>query len=75
MISNLLHEVSLLDNDAQIELVEAVWNGIVKRNAIPPLSVAQEAELDKRLDEHMDKPDEVFSWDVVKAEFIAKTAQ
>jgi putative addiction module component (TIGR02574 family) len=74
MVSNLLHEVSLLDNDAQIELVEAIWNGIVKRNATPALSAAQEAELDKRLDEHLAKPDEVFSWDAVKAELLAKIA-
>jgi putative addiction module component (TIGR02574 family) len=75
MVSNLLHEVSLLDNDAQIDLVEAIWNGIVKRGATPLLSAAQEAELDRRLDEHLARPDEVFSWDVVQAELRARIAQ
>lgn len=75
MVSDLLEQVSLLDTDAQLDLVEAIWNGISSRNAAPPLSAAQEAELDRRLDEHLSNPDDVFSWDQVKAELLAKIKQ
>lgn len=72
MVSDLLQQVSLLDTDAQLDLVEAIWNGIVSRNAAPALSAAQEAELDRRLDEHLASPDEVVSWDEVQTGFFAQ---
>ena len=75
MVSDLLQQVSLLSTDEQLDLVEAVWNGIVSRNAVSPLSANQEAELDRRLDEHLAKPDDVFSWDEVQAALLAKIKQ
>lgn len=33
-----------------------------------------DAELDRRLDEHLANPDDVFSWEQVKAELLAKIA-
>ena len=72
MVSDLLQQVSLLSTDEQLDLVEAVWNGIVSRNAAPPLSAAQEVELDRRLDEHLANPDDIFSWDEVQAALLAK---
>lgn len=71
MESDLLQQVRLLDTDAQLDLVEAIWNGIVSRNATPALSATQEAELDRRLDQHLANPDDVISWDEVQAEFFA----
>ncbi|MBI3229490.1 MAG: addiction module protein [Burkholderiales bacterium] len=71
MVSDLLQQVKLLNTDAQLDLIEAVWNGLVSRNATPPLSAIQEAELDRRLDEHLANPDDVVSWDDVKAELSA----
>ncbi len=38
-------------------------------------SAAQEAELDRRLDEYLANPDDVFTWDTVKAELMAKIGQ
>ena len=75
MVSDLLQQVSLLSTDEQLDLVEAVWNDIVSRNAVSPLSANQEAELDRRLDEHLAKPDDVFSWDEVQAALLAKIKQ
>ncbi len=72
MVSDLLRQASLLDTDAQLDLVEAIWNGIVSRNAVPGLSIEQETELDRRLDEHLAKPDDVFTWAEVQAELLAK---
>ena len=39
-------ELSLAD---QLELVEALWDDIARRDAAPPPSAAQKAELDRRI--------------------------
>jgi putative addiction module component (TIGR02574 family) len=50
----------------QIELVEALWDNIVERNAVPGPTEAQKAELDRRLSEHAAHPDDVVPWSEVK---------
>jgi putative addiction module component (TIGR02574 family) len=75
MNTRLLEEAKVLAIDEQIELVEAIWDGIVSRNAVPPLTEAQGAELDRRLSHHLKNPDDVVSWDEVKTAAIAKIRQ
>ena len=48
------------------ELVEALWDSIVERNAAAPLTEAQKAELDRRLADDEANPDDIISWDEVK---------
>lgn len=72
MYTQLLQQASVLDIDEQIELVEAIWNGIVSRGAVPPLTEAQKIELDRRLADHLENPDDVVSWDEIKASILAK---
>lgn len=72
MNMQLLQQASVLDIDEQIELVEAIWNGIVSRGAVPPLTEAQKIELDRRLADHLENPDDVVSWDEIKASILAK---
>ena len=67
MNTQLLDQAQQLNVDEQIELVEAIWDGIVERNAVPPLTRAQEAELDRRIADHEANPDDVVSWEEVKA--------
>lgn len=67
MNPQLLQQASELDNDEQIELVEAIWDGIVRRGAAPPLTKAQMAELDRRLADDLANPDDVVPWNEVKA--------
>ena len=67
MNTQLLDQAQQLNVDEQIELVEAIWDGIVERNAVPPLTRAQEAELDRRVADHEANPDDVVSWEEVKA--------
>ena len=52
--------------EEQIELVEALWDNIVERNAVPAPTEAQRAELDRRLSEHAAHPDDVDPWSEVK---------
>ena len=75
MNTQLLEQAQVLAVDEQIELVEAIWDGIVSRNAVPPLTEAQETELDRRLTHHLENPDDVVSWNEVKAAALAKIRQ
>jgi len=75
MNTHLLQQASVLDVDEQIELVEAIWNGIVSRGAVPSLTEAQKMELDRRLADHLANPNDVISWSEVKAAALAKIRQ
>lgn len=71
MNTTLFRQASLLDIDEQIELVEAIWNGIVSRHAVPLLTLTQKTELDRRLTDHLDNPEDVQPWHEVKAAMLA----
>ena len=75
MNTQLLQQVSVLDIEEQIELVEAIWNNIVSRSASPSLTDAQKTELDRRLANHLENPNDVVSWSEVKAAALAKIGQ
>ena len=72
MNMQLLQQASVLDIDEQIELVEAIWDGIVSRGAAPSLTETQKTELDRRLADHLANPNDAIAWDDVKAAALAK---
>lgn len=72
MNTQLLQQARVLGIDEQIELVEAIWDGIVSRGAAPALTEAQKIELDRRLADHLAHPDDAIPWSEVKAAAIAK---
>lgn len=63
----------MLEVNEQIDLVEAIWDGIVSRGAAPPLTEAQKTELDRRLADHLANPNDVVPWSEVTAAALAKT--
>ncbi|MGH8278027.1 MAG: addiction module protein [Gammaproteobacteria bacterium] len=67
MNTHLLDEVRQLSMEDQLALVEALWDEIAKRDAAPPLTATQKTELDRRLADHEAHPDDVVSWNEVKA--------
>ena len=75
MNTPLLQQARVLDVDEQIELAEAIWDGIVSRGAVPALTEAQATELDRRLADHLANPDDVVPWNEVKATALAKIRQ
>lgn len=75
MNTKLLQQASMLDINEQIELVEAIWNGIVSRNATPSLTDEQKMELDRRIEYLSVNPCDVMSWDEAKAAALAKIKQ
>jgi putative addiction module component (TIGR02574 family) len=62
----LFDQVRELSVEEQLELVEALWNSLVNRNAVPGPTNAQKEELDRRLVDHAENPDDVVPWDEVK---------
>lgn len=71
MNTQLLDQARRLSVEEQLELVEALWDDIAKRNAAPQPTDAQKAELDRRLADHEANPDDVVPWSEVKASALA----
>jgi len=53
--------------DERLALVEELWDSIAADSAAIPLTEAQREELDKRIADHEANPDDVVSWEDVKA--------
>jgi putative addiction module component (TIGR02574 family) len=75
MNTSLFDQVRQLSVEEQIELVEALWDNIVERNALPGPTEAQKAELDRRLSEHAAQPDDVVPWSEVKDSALTRIRQ
>jgi putative addiction module component (TIGR02574 family) len=74
-VSATLAEIASLPVDDRIGLVEAIWETIVAEPGQPPLSEAQRVELERRLAAHAAAPENVISWEQVKADALARTRQ
>jgi putative addiction module component (TIGR02574 family) len=75
MNAQLLSQARQMSVQDQLELVEALWEGIAKRNAVPAPTDAQKMELDRRIADHEANPDDVISWSDVKAAALAHIGQ
>ncbi len=75
MKTRLLQQARVLGVDEQIELVEAIWDGIVSRGVAPSLTEAQKMELDRRFADHLANPNDVIPWSEVKAAVLTKIRQ
>ena len=67
-----LDDVLRLPLAERLRLVEAIWDSIAAEPAGAPLTDAQRAELDRRLAEHEANPDDVVSWEEIKASITAR---
>jgi len=59
--------IDRLSVEERLALVEELWDSIAEDSAAVPLTDAQRAELDHRLADHEARPEDVVSWDEVKA--------
>ena len=71
MNRHLLNQARQLSLEEQLELVETLWDDIAKRNAIPPPTGTQKAELERRFADHESNPDDVVPWTDVKVSALA----
>ena len=68
MSSALLDTAKSLPLADRIELIEALWESIAREGYEPELTREQAAELDRRSEAHQQNPDDVVSWDSIKAD-------
>lgn len=61
--------IEKLSVEERIALVEELWDSISEDT---PLTEAQRAELDRRLEEHKRNPGDVVPWEVIKASIAAR---
>ena len=65
-------DFSHLSIPERILYVEQIWDSIAAEQASVPLTAAQTAELDRRLDACRRSPDEGASWEEVKSRIQSK---
>lgn len=64
--------IDQLPRDVRVALVHEICDSIAAETAVMPLSDAQRAELDRRIADDDANPDDVVSWDEVKAKALAR---
>lgn len=67
-----LDEIKELSVEDRIWLVGAIWDSIADDAEHLPLTDAQREELERRLADDLANPDDVISWDEVKAELLGR---
>ena len=72
MNTELLTTAKALPLLERIELAEALWESITQDGYEPPLTPAQAAELDRRLEEHRRDQQAAIPWEQVNAELEQK---
>ncbi|OKH40074.1 hypothetical protein NIES2119_03760 [[Phormidium ambiguum] IAM M-71] len=66
-ITTTLKEITALSIEDRIDLVQAIWDSIAAEQAYPDLTEAQQQEIDRRIADHEANPDNVLTWEEIKA--------
>ncbi len=72
MSSPNIEEIVKLSVAERIELVEDIWDSIAATPDSLPVTDAQRRELDRRLADYRDHPDDVRSWQAVRSSLTKK---
>ncbi|GJL70680.1 MAG: hypothetical protein NPIRA06_33150 [Nitrospirales bacterium] len=64
--------IDRLPIEERLTLVEEIWDSITTDSAAVPLTEAQRAELQKRIEEDDAHPDDLTSWEQVKASTLSR---
>jgi putative addiction module component (TIGR02574 family) len=67
-----LSQIARLPVEERIRLVHAIWDSIAEDQLPPDLSEEQKRELDRRLAELDANPDNVLTWEEIKARIKGK---
>jgi putative addiction module component (TIGR02574 family) len=65
-----LAEILELSVAERIQLVEDIWDSIAASPTQLPLTDEQRDELDRRLEEYEQSPDEGVTWEALKSELL-----
>lgn len=71
-LQTVLMQVESWPVEDRLRLIEQIWDGLLGQEHEPGLSEAQKAEIDRRIAEDDAEPDDVLTWDEVKAELLAR---
>jgi len=71
-LKTVLTEVDAWSVGDRIRLMNELWDRLVDQGHEPELSEEEKAELDRRLTEDDAAPDDVVSWEEVKAQALAR---
>ncbi|MDJ0616205.1 MAG: addiction module protein [Calothrix sp. MO_192.B10] len=66
-ITTTLNEITALSIEDRIRLVQAIWDSIAAEQVYPDLTEVQKRELDYRIDDYEINPDNVLTWEEIKA--------
>lgn len=66
-ITATLNEIATFSIEDKILLVQAIWDSIAAEQAYPDLTEAQKKQLDDRMDDYDRNPENVLTWEEVKA--------
>ncbi|NJK39355.1 MAG: addiction module protein [Oscillatoriales cyanobacterium SM2_3_0] len=66
-IAATLNEITALSVEDRILLVQAIWDSIAAKQVYPDLTETQKHELDRRIEGHNNDPDNVLTWEEIKA--------
>lgn len=72
-ITAAMAEIAALSVDERLQLVEAIWNSIAADTEHVPLSSAQLQEIERRLADQAQHPDDVVAWEDVRAQALARS--
>ena len=59
----------------RLRLMERIWDGLLEPGLGTGLTAAQKAEIDRRLAEDDEAPDDVVSWEEVKADALGRAGR
>jgi len=59
----------------RLRLMEQIWDGLLDQGHVPMLTEAQSAEIERRIAEDEEAPDDVVSWEEVKAEALRRAGR
>jgi putative addiction module component (TIGR02574 family) len=65
--------IDQLNADERLALVEEIWDSLVATPETVPVTDAQKADLQRRLDAHRDNPKAGSPWEEVKARLQGRT--
>jgi putative addiction module component (TIGR02574 family) len=71
-LQSVLVETDSWPVEDRIQLMHELWDRLVDQGCEPELSEEQKAELDRRIAEDDAAPDDVVSWEEVKAQALAR---
>ncbi|MCC5641137.1 addiction module protein [Nostoc sp. CHAB 5844] len=62
-----LNEIKTLSIEERIRLVQAIWDTIAVEQGYLDLTEAQKQELDRRINDYEANPNNVMTWEEIKA--------